>query len=363
MSSRHLSILVPIPIPIPLYIGIAVFPEPKENRAKFGMYIHDGFWSYDFYREDSTQNNEASVNECIIKFIRDYQHDKQCKIVMAGLVNGEDKLLKELGRRLWFELDIIPCVLQASGSSIDEKACSAARKTNQYISPTGMPGLCRIEVGFRHEVEVDANGRLTFCKLEDYEKFFKADTWETLTQTSELVRKQHKKICFFNSTPQGGGVAIIRHSTIRLFKLLGIDAHWFVMKPNPEVFEITKKKFHNVLQGVSPKDTNFTDYDQQVYENWCISNVNTYWSDEDSPLCKADVIVIDDPQPSGMIPMLKKINGSATYIYRSHIEIRSDLTCQSGTIQNKVWNYLWNSIRYCDIFVTHPVDKFIPQEV
>jgi alpha,alpha-trehalose phosphorylase (configuration-retaining) len=40
----------------------------------------------------------------------------------------------------------------------------------------------------------------------------------------------------------------MRHALIRLCRLMGIDVHWFVAKPKPEVFEITKRKFHNVLQ-------------------------------------------------------------------------------------------------------------------
>lgn len=40
----------------------------------------------------------------------------------------------------------------------------------------------------------------------------------------------------------------MRHALIRLCKLMKIDIHWFVAKPKPEVFDITKRKFHNVLQ-------------------------------------------------------------------------------------------------------------------
>lgn len=351
------------PIPIPLYIGIAIRRNGNGNGYRFGIYVHDGFWSYDFYREKSSDGTTAQVNEDIVQFIKNYQKDKQCKIAMAGLTNGQDWLLHDLGRKLWFDLDIVPCYLKSSGGSLDEKSCSAARKTIQHISPTGIPGLCRIDVGFRHEVEVDANGKLSFCSLDDYKPFMKDDTWKQILQTSELVRSRGKRIVFFNSTPQGGGVAIIRHSTIRFFKLLGINAHWFVMKPNPEVFEITKKKFHNVLQGVAPKDTEFTDANAATYEKWCMTNVDSYWKDEDSPVTKADVIVIDDPQPSGMIPLLKKINPHATFVYRSHIEVRSDLIKDPDTIQNRVWRYLWKNISQCDIFISHPIDAFIPDDV
>lgn len=53
---------------------------------------------------------------------------------------------------------------------------------------------------------------------------------------------------FFNATAQGGGVALMRHALIRLFRLLNIDIKWYVPKPDATVFRITKNN-HNLLQG------------------------------------------------------------------------------------------------------------------
>jgi hypothetical protein len=33
-------------------------------------------------------------------------------------------------------------------------------------------------------------------------------------------------MAFFNSTPQGGGVALMRHALVRFFRLLDIDCKW-----------------------------------------------------------------------------------------------------------------------------------------
>jgi alpha,alpha-trehalose phosphorylase (configuration-retaining) len=368
MTSRLHSV-DPVPIPIPLYIGIALTSNAQRDSTKFGIYIYDGHWSYESYKEDentpSSIKSAACVKDKIIQFLKTYQRDHKCKIIIAGLVHCENQSLADLKRRLWFDLDILPCIIKATGTSLEETACSAARKASRYISPTGIPSLCRIQVGYRHEVEVDGNGSLTYCTLNDYKPFFTVETWDNLLKTTVAVSKRNKRIVFFNSTPQGGGVSIIRHSSIRLFKLLGIHAHWFVTKPNPEVFEITKKKFHNVLQGVAPssESAELTESDMRTYERWCESNVNAYWNNMDSPICKADVIVMDDPQCSGIIKLLKKINTTAKVVYRSHIEIRSDLTDCTNTVQHRVWNYLWENIRLCDIFVGHPVDRFIPESV
>lgn len=40
--------------------------------------------------------------------------------------------------------------------------------------------------------------------------------------------KQDKiKVAFFSSTPQGGGVALMRHALVRFSRLLGIDLTWY----------------------------------------------------------------------------------------------------------------------------------------
>ncbi len=355
-------------IPHPLYIGIAV---DYNCPAKYGVYVHDGFWSWDFHEQKfcdepiCPENKECDIDQLhkeIIQYIKKYQVDNSCKIIMAGLANKGDERLKLLSKLLWKETDVTPCIINAHGQTMDEKACSVARKTSAFLSPSGIPGLVKINIGYRHEVECDANYRVVLATLDDYKQFCSENTWHELLTTSEQVKKSNKKIVFFNSTPQGGGVAIIRHSTIRLYKLLGIDAHWFVMKPNPEIFEITKKKFHNVLQGVAAPDVHLEEKDKLHWKRWCEANVSTYWSD-DGPVAHADVLVIDDPQPSGMIPHLRKINPKAKIVYRSHIELRSDLIGKQGTEQHHVWNFLWENIKLCDIFVSHPVDKFIPYNV
>jgi hypothetical protein len=152
------------------------------------------------------------------------------------------------------------------------------------------------------------------------------------------VRQKDMSIVFINSTPQGGGVAILRHSMVRFFRLLGVKVHWFVMRPNPEVFEITKKKFHNILQAVAPDGTRLMDGEKELWMKWCENNLRTYW--KDGPVIEADVVVIDDPQPCGIIPLVKKLNSTAKIVYRSHIEIKSDLVDRDGTEPNHVWKFL-----------------------
>lgn len=63
-----------------------------------------------------------------------------------------------------------------------------------------------------------------------------------------------ERVRSFVQTPtQGGGVALMRHALVRFCQHLQVNVHWYVTTPSPEVFSITKRKFHNVLQGVAPR--------------------------------------------------------------------------------------------------------------
>jgi len=76
-----------------------------------------------------------------------------------------------------------------------------------------------------------------------------------------------------------------------------------------------------------------------------------------------DVAFIDDPQMPGLIPLIRKVRPELPIVYRSHIEIRSDLVHKAGSPQEEVWKYLWKNIQLADLFISHPVSKFVPSDV
>lgn len=43
-----------------------------------------------------------------------------------------------------------------------------------------------------------------------------------------LLKANNTKVAFFSATPQGGGVALMRHALIRLWRLVGLDIKWYV---------------------------------------------------------------------------------------------------------------------------------------
>jgi hypothetical protein len=72
----------------------------------------------------------------------------------------------------------------------------------------------RLMVKYCNKVGVDCDGTAHITSLSDYPKTVHPNTWNGT------------KIAFFNSTPQGGGVALMRHALIRFLRLVGVNCEW-----------------------------------------------------------------------------------------------------------------------------------------
>jgi hypothetical protein len=44
---------------------------------------------------------------------------------------------------------------------------------------------------------------------------------------AKKLRAGKIKVAFFSSTPQGGGVALMRHALVRFARLMGVDLTWY----------------------------------------------------------------------------------------------------------------------------------------
>ncbi|KIK29004.1 hypothetical protein PISMIDRAFT_7393 [Pisolithus microcarpus 441] len=73
-----------------------------------------------------------------------------------------------------------------------------------------------------------------------------------------------------------------------------------------------------------------------------------------------DIAFIDDPQMSGLIPLIKKVLTNLCIAYRSHIEIHGDLVHQKAFPQEEVWEHLWKNIKQANFLISHPISKFVP---
>ncbi|KAI5785702.1 putative trehalose synthase [Pyronema domesticum] len=370
---------------VDLFLGASA-KKVDSGCVEIGLSIHDGTYSIDFLVQrvcpgpGEGESLGTAIKAAVKSSIVHFSEEHNGKFIGCGVTNSVLEICPDIASFLWRELDIIVMafdVLQMMPVGnpsdeeeqadvfefgVDEQADSAVRKAIMYFGPHNMPPP---SIGFRNKVEVDTGGTIQLVQsLDEYKKTVSDETWRTVLHYAGALKKKKVKIAFFSATPQGGGVALMRHALIRYFKLLGIHASWYIPKPSPAVFRITKTN-HNILQGVAAPDARFTQEKQDKYNEWITFNARRYWLSRGGPLAEggADVVVIDDPQMPGLIPLIKECRPDVKIIYRSHIEIRSDLISQKGSPQEEVWQFLWDRIKDSDVFISHPVTGFVPVDV
>jgi hypothetical protein len=362
-----------------LYVGIsAVFSDA--HTAVVAVAIHDDTYLLDFSVKDIRTNGGANkgkdpIADYVINELEKYEHANLAKFIGAGLPIELKTKAPRLCSRLWLELDIVPITIKPDAEEprdqrfwnakcVDEQADSMARKCIMHFGPSLAP---HCQVGYRGVVEVDSGGEANILALEDFEKSCGPNTWNAMMHFVKSLKENGTKVAFFSSTPQGGGVALMRHALVRLCKLLEVDLTWYVPKPKPGVFRITKT-VHNILQGVAPPDVRISDEEKKTLTGWITDNAKRYWLSPGGPLRPAeeggaDVIFIDDPQMPGLIPLIKALTPNRPVLYRSHIQIRADLAMTAGTSQSDIWQYLWSNIKLSDMFISHPIPAFVPSSV
>ncbi|KAL6229500.1 hypothetical protein BDW75DRAFT_235169 [Aspergillus navahoensis] len=345
------------------------------------------------------------ITDFVMTEVKEYQESHIQKFIGLAMSSELAESCPDLCSRLWLELDIIPMVLSRAEESVswgsydealplkslDERAESIARKCLRFFGPNQAPSP---QIGSQGLVEVDAAFHVKMTKLSDYEKTVGAATWSAVNKFTSDIKKRKVKIAFFSATPQGGGVALMRHALVRFARVLGVELNWYVPKPRPGIFRITKNN-HNILQGVAPPDTRFTPQDRDTLRDWVLENAERFWFRQAGPPAAswlrkyaislpamnelpwlhkhgplvhpteggADVIIIDDPQLPFLIPLIKERTPDRPVIFRSHIQIRSDLIATQGTPQAEAWELLWESIKQADVFISHPVRAFVPNNV
>lgn len=84
----------------------------------------------------------------------------------------------------------------------------------------------RLEVVHRNEVGVDCDGMARITDEPTYRKSVHPSTWAATMFYADSLKKNSTRIAFFNSTPQGGGVALMRHALIRFLRLIDVNCKW-----------------------------------------------------------------------------------------------------------------------------------------
>jgi mannosylglycerate hydrolase len=156
------------------------------------------------------------------------------------------------------------------------------------------------------------------------------------------------KVVHINSTAKGGGVAEILNRLVPLSNQAGIEAIWRVIEGSDEFFEFTKS-LHNGLQGAPFK---LTPKLRKTYEENTQKNARMLLDDTD--IAEADVIVIHDPQPAGVILKIKQRYPEKKIIWRCHIDLSHP--------NPLAWEFLKGYIKEADLALFH-LDDFIPQDL
>ncbi|KAF2637809.1 putative trehalose synthase-like protein [Massarina eburnea CBS 473.64] len=368
-----------------LYVGIAVQYGP-DNTLEIGHVFHDGTYSTDYEIETidrgPTEDLEDNFNDDladrladkIIEMLDVHRRDNLYKFVGAG-VNHTANKSPYLLSRLWQELDIVPILYgdqpQSEGSSqhkisrqmsVDEEADKLARKAACHFTNSFQP---RVEVSHGGKVQVDLGGTAKIAHQDDYPDTVSPRTWRATAKYANSLIARDAKIAFFNATPQGGGVALMRHALIRFLytQIPNVNASWYVPTPAPAVFRITKDN-HNILQGVADPELRLTPENMTILDNWCYKNAERHWIKK-GPLAPrseggADVIIVDDPQMPALVKIAKEQDPTRPVIFRSHIQVRADLANKPGTPTAEVWSWVWGNIKDADLFISHPVPDFVP---
>lgn len=161
-------------------------------------------------------------------------------------------------------------------------------------------------------------------KINDYASIVGQDTINELYSLAE--GSQGRILQNINSTYSGGGVAEILSRMMPLFKQLGVDMRWDVIKGDEQFFGITKK-FHNSLQGY---DVDITDEDLSYFLE--VGRMNAEMTD-----IYGDIVLVHDPQPITLIE--KRMNGERKWLWRCHIDLTEPQTRPLGFLKQYIQKY------------------------
>lgn len=163
--------------------------------------------------------------------------------------------------------------------------------------------------------------------LLDYTQFIGIKKTEELLKLGEELKGL--KIQQINSARFGGGVAEMLQSLIPLEKAMGLDVDWKVITGDTAFFNYTKG-IHNFLQGkvTIPGIIGTKNY-------WDTNRENFRLVDTD-----AEIMLIHDPQPAGLIMFLKPhLRVKQKWVWRCHVQLLPKEPLISGFLKDLIELY------------------------
>ncbi|CEQ42011.1 SPOSA6832_03785 [Sporobolomyces salmonicolor] len=386
---KHRRASAPLQI---VFLGIAIRErgDVDDGGPEYALVVSDG--SGIVQSEHNFRPKGTTCEQCLeylLDLATKYSKQRGHKVQIVSLaqtcanlapkatfsVDAEDGIADFL-TRVWLKLDSIPFLASSAASerqfSLDAQAGAALDEALSSLVPMSSSTV-KVALSPLRQVLVDADFRIHLYSLKLLKSITSPALWHAFTILGQALALQKTSVAFFSATSRGGGVALMvqthrsqaspLHSLMRIWNAVGMDAGWYVPIGDSSVFNITKRKFHNVLQGVADKEIMLTEEDQELFESWTDFNFKRFWADEDSPIRRLDIAIIDDPQLTALIPIIRRESPRTKIVFRSHIQIRADLIDKGEPQQKKTWDYLWGFIKQADLFVAHPVEEFVPQVV
>ncbi|KAK4888521.1 hypothetical protein LTR27_012582 [Elasticomyces elasticus] len=384
-----------------LWLGLAL-KQGREGTLELGFVCHDGTdWSDFAVHELCIRSTESPhdagsaaqpVTDHIINAIREYERRHKAKIVGAGISSNLAGKSPGLSERLWAELDILPIVLpehdiglQADESSdatieVDEMANVMAKRCItyaylltklvdgalltrvRYFGPSGLPAT---HYGQFNNVQVDVAGRASHSSLERYAYTVDDRTMRAAKVYAHSLRLGNKSVAFFTATSTQGGESTMRHALLRFLGVVGVESMWCVPHTRPEVLRVLETN-ERILRGTARPGQRFTNEQQQIVQDWVVSNAERLWVSDGCPLAPrfrggASVIVIDEPHMAVLVTIAKRLDPQRPVIYRSHIDIKPELVADPSSNTAQVLDWVWSHAGAADTFIGHPVKDVLSQ--
>ena len=168
---------------------------------------------------------------------------------------------------------------------------------------------------------------MSFAPYEETITSDLADEVHTLARRLRGVRFAH-----LNSTATGGGVAEILRSLVPLMRAVGLDANWYVFKPQKMLpfFGMTKR-VHHLLQGANGL---LSEEERKVY----LESVQEGARHLATAGMGDDVLFVHDPQ---LLPLAQFLNGAVPQVrlWVCHIDISHPNARVVEELLPFVWKY------------------------
>jgi trehalose synthase len=160
------------------------------------------------------------------------------------------------------------------------------------------------------EIQIDPLDPERFETILDPDPY--ASFQDAAQRTAELLHG--RKVWHVNTASVGGGVAEMLRSLLGYMVGGDVETGWLVLEGGDEFFRITKR-VHNLLHGQEGDGGEVGTRDRATYERVLASEAEHL-----TTLARpSDIVVVHDPQPAGLIPVLKE--RGVKVIWRCHVGI------------------------------------------